>query len=122
MKNPMAFSAPTAEAVLSVARDYARTPGPRYVKQGKYSGEGFRRLLAEKLKTFATVQVDLDGTAGYGSSFIDEAFGGLVRESASFGFTKDELLRRVSFKSSEDPSYKVEAEDAMREAEPEAPR
>lgn len=69
---------------VKIARDYSTTPGPRYIKEGDNSGELFRqqilypsfqRALNEKRK----IRVDLDGTAGYGTSFLEESFGGLIR-------------------------------------------
>jgi hypothetical protein len=47
---------------------------------GPDSGEEFRtRLLKELKKVPGEVQVLLDGAEGYGSSFLEEAFGGLIR-------------------------------------------
>ena len=70
---------------INIARDYSAAPGGRYVKDGKFSGEEFReKVLGPKLKTALrsndTVEVDLDGTYGFSSSFLDEVFGGLVRD------------------------------------------
>ena len=67
--------------------DYARSPGGRYISDGPYSGEWFREevlrpALAEAIRTGERLEVELDGTSGYGSSFLEEAFGGLVRKRA----------------------------------------
>lgn len=88
-----AVSSPTE---VSVARDFSRFPAGRYLTDGKNSGERFRGMLAPKLKA-GSVRVDLDGTMGYGSSFLEEAFGGLVRT----GFAINELKERLSFSSSD---------------------
>lgn len=89
--------------VLIIARDFHRSPGPRYINQGPWSGEAFRKLLVKKLQEKAgKLTIDLDGTRGFGSSFLDEAFGGLIR---SEGFTKADIMRRIEFKSEEDDSY-----------------
>jgi len=45
------------------------------------------------------VTVLLDGTSGYAGSFLDEAFGGLVREE---GFSADELKRVLDIRSDAD--------------------
>lgn len=103
----------TVSHVISVARDFSRTPGPRFVRQGDWSGEKFRRLLAKALSEHKTIVVDLDGTRGYGSSFLDEAFGGLVRERI---VSKADALRRIDIRSDEDPTYRTEAIDAIRAA------
>lgn len=65
---------------LSVARDFSEFPAGRHPDDGPYSGERFREeFLAPNLKSDGSIEVDLDGTMGYGSSFLEEAFGGLVR-------------------------------------------
>lgn len=70
---------------ITIAKDYSRTPGPRYVSEGAFSGEDFRNnVLCPKIKEAIEkneiLQVVLDGTHGYGTSFLEEAFGGLIRE------------------------------------------
>ena len=64
-------------------------PGPRYERIGPQSGEEFRKFLIKRLKDFygedysqnnnLQITIDLDGTIGYGSSFLEEGFGGLLR-------------------------------------------
>lgn len=103
-----------SKGTISVAKDYSPHPGPRYVRQGPYSGEKFRKLLVKALTDYESLLVDLDGTTGFGSSFLDEVFGGLIR---SEGFRLEELKRRLQIKSELDKSYKIEAEQAMSEAE-----
>lgn len=67
---------------LSVAKDFSEFPAGRHPDDGPYSGERFREeFLAPNLKPNQPIlEIDLDGTMGYGSSFLEEAFGGLVRE------------------------------------------
>jgi hypothetical protein len=103
------------EAAISVARDFSPHPGPRYVRQGPHSGEAFRKRLVQLLRRFDRVLVDLDGTSGYGSSFLDEAFGGLVSKE---GFTADQVRRRVELKSDEDETYVEEVCEAIALATP----
>jgi len=100
---------------ISVARDFSKTPGPRFIKQGSWSGEKFRQLLEKQLKTHHSLIVDLDGTRGYGSSFLDEAFGGLIRECV---LTKREFDERIKILSDEDPTYLAEAMESVRLAQP----
>ena len=62
-------------------RDFTLFPGPRYIKLGEYSGEWFReKVLIPLIKSDTCIILDLDGVAGYGSSFLEEAFGGAVRK------------------------------------------
>lgn len=84
--------------VIDVGKQFSRFPSGRYEKNGSTSGEAFRKnLLEPALRASAgKVQVLLDGTVGYGSSFLEEAFGGLVRIS---GFSSGDLLARIDFVS-----------------------
>ena len=70
---------------IKISTDYTRTPGGRYIREGKYSGEDFRRTLLgpkyrEAVEHREKLVVDLDGGYGYPPSFLEEAFGGLARE------------------------------------------
>jgi len=106
-----------SNVLFSIARDFSPNPGPRYIRQGANSGEALRRKLLPILNGASEkVVIDLDGTKGIGSSFLDEAFGGLVR---SEGKSKDDLLRKLEFRSSVDPSYIDEIFDSISKARPE---
>lgn len=70
--------------IINVVEDFTDTPGARYKTQGSFSGEEFRdKILYPKfikaLKENEILTVNLDGGYGYGSSFLEETFGGLVR-------------------------------------------
>lgn len=74
--------------VLSIAEQFSRYPGPRYRNDGPYSGEQFREELLlpavrSAIQSNGLLTVVLDQVAGYGSSFLEEAFGGLIREGLS---------------------------------------
>lgn len=79
--------------------DFTEYPGPRYDEQGPESGERFyveqlNPLFMKCVSEEKLLVVNLDGTAGFASSFLDEAFGQLTYD---FGKTiVDELLRIVS--------------------------
>jgi len=78
---------------INIAKDFSDTPLGRYRDDGQYSGERFREdFLLPALKAEKTVRVEIDGVEGYGSSFLEEAFGGLVRKGE---FTAEELRRRL---------------------------
>jgi hypothetical protein len=65
---------------LNVAREFSVTPGGRYRRISQFSGEEFRETLLEPaLRGNEAVEVELDGVLGYGSSFLEEVFGGIVR-------------------------------------------
>jgi len=85
-----------ADQTIVIASDFTRYPGPRYRKDGPFSGEQFRdELLVPALRRVerggGNVIVELDGVAGYGSSFLEEAFGGLLRCGFSPQFLRQHL-------------------------------
>jgi hypothetical protein len=78
----------TTGAVDLKILEFTRTPGPRKRIEGHGSGEEFletyllpRFLEARKLGS--TLHVDLNGAAGFPTSFLEEAFGGLARKFGS---------------------------------------
>jgi hypothetical protein len=100
--------------------DHARSPGGRYSSDGPSSGEWFREkvlrpALDRAAKTGEMVVVELDGTSGYGSSFLEEAFGGLVRTRA---FRRDQLhnLLRVVAKTPLFAPYAILANQFIEQA------
>lgn len=89
---------------ITVGQDYSDVPGGRFIKYGDFSGEHFRdSALVPALRDYDRVVVYLDGTKTYMSSFLEEAFGGLIRER---GFTLDDLKKRLVV-TSRAPRYAV---------------
>ncbi len=81
------------EKKIVIANDFSPSPIGRYRTDSDTSGQEFREdYLAPALKAYTKVIVDLDGTDGYGSSFLEEAFGGLIREE---GFTEKDLKKKL---------------------------
>ena len=80
--------------VLNIAKQFSRSPAGRYLTDGPFSGQAFREnLLLPALREYETVEVQLDGALGFGSSFLEEAFGGLVREAGLKAEALHEKLR-----------------------------
>lgn len=78
---------------LSIAEQFSDAPWGRYPSDGDFCGEHFReKLLWPALKSGGEVEVSLDRVEGFGSSFLDEAFGGLVTHGY---LTAGELKRRL---------------------------
>ncbi len=103
---------------ISIAKDFSVTPGARYEYEGPFPGKEFREKLLspaikEALETQTGLMVDLDGTAGLGTSFLEESFGGLIREDK---FPYDKVIELLDFKSDENPDYVVEIKQYMKEA------
>lgn len=88
--------------IISIANNYTKSPGGRYISEGAYSGEDFRESIL--LPAFEKCQenneeliINLDGGYGYGSSFLREAFGGLARK------TKNPNILQITLISDEEP-------------------
>lgn len=98
--------------VINVAKDFSRYPAGRYKDDGPFTGEHFREdLLIPSLHEYDKVVIELDGTRGYGSSFLEEAFGGLVRA----GFDVELLKKKLHF-SATDSSLIEEIEEYIEDA------
>ncbi len=87
--------------------DFSKTPGARYFSDGPYSGEeffikvlnsAFKNALDKKEK----LTVDLDGTSGYASSFLSEAFGLLAEK-----YSVNVVLSNIEIISKEEPDWKI---------------
>jgi len=87
---------------IYIGKNFSETPVGRYLSDGPYSGEKFREeILHPALKENDIVSVVIDDAEGYGSSFLDEAFGGLVRKKY---FTAAELEKKLSIECTK-PDY-----------------
>lgn len=84
-------------------KDFSKTPGSRYRDEGIFSGEEFREEVLEPVYKQAIdkghkITIVLDGTIGYGTSWLEEVFGGLARN-----FNKSDVLKTLEFISEEEP-------------------
>lgn len=62
-------------------RNFSETPGSRYRSDGENSAEEFRdEWVIPALEEHGSVVIDVWGTEGITSPFLEELFGGLVRE------------------------------------------
>ena len=80
---------------ISIAEDFSKYPAGRFPEDGDYNGTTFRDeilVIALRDPSIDVVEVVFDGVAGFGSSFLEEAFGGLIRE---LGMEKVELDERL---------------------------
>jgi hypothetical protein len=84
---------------INVCQDFTRFPAGRFISDGSYSGQRFRdEFLIPALKSSDSVEIYLDGTLSPGSSFLEEAFGGLLRQ----GFTTSDLASRLKIFASDE--------------------
>jgi hypothetical protein len=87
----------------SIALEFTRTPGPRFRKEGDWSGQEFRETklgewFEEAKAAGVKLVIDFDGGYGYAPSFLEEAFGGLARIHGS-----GPVQEILELKSEEDP-------------------
>ena len=94
------------EYTIDLATEFTDFPFGRYRDDGDMSAEVFREdILIPALNHHDRVTVNLGGTNYYGSSFLEETFGGLVRQ----GFTKEELEEKLKIVHKALPSIEEEA-------------
>jgi len=84
---------------INIANQFSRYPAGRYKDDGPYSGEIFREthLIPRLRQSDTRIVVQLDGARGLASSFLEEAFGGLIRA----GLDPKELRNRLVLESSD---------------------
>lgn len=100
---------------IKISETFSETLGGRYRSDGPASGEEFRethlRPMFQSLKEGEKLLIDFDGTYGYPTSFLEEAFGGLARI-----FEGQEVLDKLEFKSDEEPSLVDEVREYIKNA------
>jgi hypothetical protein len=104
--------------IISISvSDFTETPGSRKISEGPFSGEEYRVSVVEPAfleaeKNNKKLVVNLDGPLGYGTSFLEEVFGGLARQ---YGVEK--VLSRVDFISEEEPYLIEDIKKYVRQAQ-----
>lgn len=89
--------------IIDIAKDFSTKPFGRDQSDGKFSGTRFRDeyLIKAFRETEGDISVILDGVSrGYGSSFLEESFAGLIRN----GIPYDQVKARLKIVS-EDSGY-----------------
>lgn len=102
--------------IISIANDFSITPGSRYIKEGPFSGEEFRNKILkpkfdEALENRKKLTINLDGTLGYGTSFLEESFGGLARL-----YDPKKVLENIEIISTEEPYLKNDVTEYIEKA------
>ncbi len=85
---------------IIICKDFTDAPGPRFKSQGDFSGEAFREdFLIPKFKEALKEKlvINFDGTFGYPTSFLEEAFGGLKEK-----YDKELILKTLEFISNDE--------------------
>ena len=98
---------------IRLVEDFNPNPFGRYREDGERSAQVFReKHLMPAVLEYDRVVVDLSGYNYYGSSFLEETFGGLVRA----GISKQELERKLDIKHDQLPSIVFAARDYINRA------
>lgn len=85
---------------INIGKDYSKYPAGRYYDDGDFNGQKFReQVLVPSLVENDSITIQLDDTRGYDSSFLEEAFGGLVREMK---IDLDSILRKLTLVSDDE--------------------
>ena len=92
---------------ISVLEDFSEFPALRHCNISDESGEKFyhnvlNKAFKEAYQNEEKLTVNLDDTAGYASSFLDEAFGNLV-----YDFSLGVVLRSIEIISNQEPHWKA---------------
>ena len=102
---------------IKICDDFSDIPGGRYISEGEFSGELFREnILVQKYQEAneqnSKLEIDFDGCYGFGTSFLEEAFGGMVRVHHVHG-----MLKRLDLISTEDETIPENVIKYVKEAE-----
>lgn len=103
------------DKVIVIVQEYSETLGGRFKDDGPHSGEDFRDTLLkpyfDSLSENEKLLIDFDGSYGYPTSFLEEAFGGLARI-----YSPEVVLKKLIFKSDEEPNLIEEVKGYIRNA------
>jgi STAS-like domain of unknown function (DUF4325) len=100
---------------IKISTNFTKTPGARYYSDGPFSGEEFydkllKKSYVEAVNQGVKLRVDLDGTDGYASSFLNEAFSRLGNE-----FGADTVFSNLIIISEEVPKYLKKVKESIYE-------
>jgi hypothetical protein len=99
--------------IVSIAKDFHPAPAGRYIEDGPNSAQRFRDQilqprLSEAIKNDSVLIVRFDGMFAVSSSFLEEAFGGLIRSKV---FPIDQLMLHLRIEAGS-PAYEWARLDA----------
>lgn len=104
--------------IFNIAKEFSKTPGVRYKFQCEYSGEEFRDdylipMLVHCICKDKKLVLLMDGVYGYPPTFLDEAFGGLIRR----GFSLNDVNKTIELICIECHRYVDSINSYMEEAQ-----
>ena len=94
---------------INIFKDFAESTGGRDREKGLFSGQEFREDLLypkaiEAINNKDKLFIDLDGGYGHSSSFLEEAFGGLIRQLSRE--QAEYIINNIEIKSLDEPRKK----------------
>lgn len=100
---------------INIAQEFTTEPGARNYEDGPFSGEEFfdkilKPRYIEAKSNNVKLKVILDGTEGFASSFLNEAF---IRLGSEFG--ADEVWGNLILVSDEMPKYIQKVKESVYE-------
>lgn len=103
--------------ILKISDDFSKTPGGRLKDEGEFSGEEFRDTILlpayeQCEENGETLEINFDDCIAFATSFLEEAFGGLVRK-----YGKSNVMNRIRLISHDDDSIPFLIEKYVNEAE-----
>ncbi len=112
--------------IIDLANEFSRYPSGRYPSDGTHNGQAFRTeilvpALRRAISEDTILVVDIDGVRTFGSSFLEEAFAGLVRLGL---FDRGQLDRHLEIRCQKShlKLFKDAILSLIREARPESTR
>lgn len=102
---------------LKVSEVFTNIPGTREEIESDFSGEEFLEehlspMFKKALEENKILEIDLDGPAGYATSFLEAAFGGLVREYNS----SEKIRKNIKLICKDDPFLIEDIEEYIEDA------
>lgn len=102
--------------ILNVATEFSIIPSGRQLSDGSATGQHFYKILLDKLadlKNDEQLTINFDGVLTAGSSFLDEAFAGLVRNNK---ISKKDFNKKIIIVANEHPEIKEKIEKYVKNA------
>ena len=103
-----------SDVTIDIAKDFSKNPYSRTT--GNESAKHFKEKLLKPFINLGakTIIIVLDGANGYGSSWLHEAFGNLLKEYPQD--KRQSIINSLIFISKDDPSLIEEINEYMKES------
>lgn len=101
---------------INVANDFSIIPSGRQKSDGSATGQHFYEILVDaisKLENSERLAINFDGVLTAGSSFLDEAFAGLIRNKV---MTQKEFHKTIVIIANEHPEIKEKISKYVKDA------